>query len=217
MSKFMVIFKREYLQIVKKKSFIIGIFLTPAFMALIMLAPAMLVDKEPDQAGLVAVIDRGEQGIGEQFAESLEQYTLGETDNPAYDVTTNIVDKLNQTIPSNVVPISSHFATKANSNYGNVTTNYVDKVNQTVPSNVVPISSHIAFSERIENQKNANTNTHSTIGTAKVEKSEFASQLQNSFTNTTKEDNSKRVHVDNLTVKSDDAFSAIEQLMELAG
>jgi hypothetical protein len=106
-------------------------------------------------------------------------------------------------------------ATKVNNVHGNLSTNIVDKINQSIPSNVVPINSHHAFFENLENKKNENA--HSTLGTAKIEKSEFASQLSNSFTNTSKADNSKRVHVDNLTVKSDDAFSAIEQLMELAG
>ncbi len=86
MSKFLVVMKREYAQVVKKKSFVIMMFLTPALMGAFMVLPALLVTMESSSAEYVAVIDRGEQGIGDQFAESLERYTLGDTQDPAYVV-----------------------------------------------------------------------------------------------------------------------------------
>ncbi|TMO02930.1 phage tail tape measure protein [Pseudoalteromonas sp. S558] len=55
---------------------------------------------------------------------------------------------------------------------------------------------------------------------AKVQKSAFLQNLtnnSNSTKNNNQSDNSKRVYIDNLTVKSDDPINSIEQLMELAG
>ena len=106
-------------------------------------------------------------------------------------------------------------ANKVTSVQGDLSTNIVDKTNQTIPSNVVPISSHFAFSENIENQQNANSS--SSIGAAKVEKSEFASQLSNSLTSTSNSDNSKRVYIDSVTMKSDNLAQDFEQLLEMAG
>ncbi|MEL0655756.1 phage tail tape measure protein [Pseudoalteromonas issachenkonii] len=55
---------------------------------------------------------------------------------------------------------------------------------------------------------------------AKVQKSAFLQNLtnnSNSTKNNNQSDHSKRVYIDNLTVKSDDPINSIEQLMELAG
>jgi len=87
MSKFWVILKREYAQVVKKKSFIIMIFLTPLFMAGIMILPAMLVHKEASTSERIAVVDRGTIEIGDQFAESLARYTLESSGEPSFSVT----------------------------------------------------------------------------------------------------------------------------------
>ncbi len=83
-SKFLVILKREYAEVVKKKSFVIMIFLTPVLMAGFMILPAMLAGREVSVGENIAVIDRGELGIGEQFVQSLTQYKLKGTDEPAY-------------------------------------------------------------------------------------------------------------------------------------
>lgn len=86
MHKFFVIMKREYLQVVKKKSFVIMMFLTPAIMAAFMVVPAWLATREKSTADYLAVIDRGSEEIGEQFANSLRRYKLPGTENPAYVV-----------------------------------------------------------------------------------------------------------------------------------
>ncbi|MCP4706078.1 MAG: ABC transporter permease [candidate division Zixibacteria bacterium] len=86
MSKMWVIIKREYAQVVKKKSFIVGILLTPIFMAAITIMPAMLASKKADDTHKMAVIEMDDKKIGEKFAESLTQYTL-DNDLPAYEVT----------------------------------------------------------------------------------------------------------------------------------
>lgn len=55
---------------------------------------------------------------------------------------------------------------------------------------------------------------------AKVQKSAFLQNLtnnSNSTKNNNQSDNSKRVYIDNLTVKSDDRINSFEQMMELAG
>jgi len=86
MSKLWVIIKREYAQVVKKKSFLIGIILTPAFMAMVIILPAMLATKKPDTVENIAIIDTDGQGIGERFAEGIKAYKLDDS-SPAYNVT----------------------------------------------------------------------------------------------------------------------------------
>ncbi|MEW6412853.1 MAG: ABC transporter permease [Candidatus Zixiibacteriota bacterium] len=86
MSKFWVIFKREYAQVVKKKSFVVGIFLTPALMAGFLILPTMFVNTKSSEAEPLAVIDRTGMGIGQRFAESLQQYRLEDTSRAYYDV-----------------------------------------------------------------------------------------------------------------------------------
>jgi ABC-2 type transport system permease protein len=83
--KILIIMKREYAQIVKKKSFIVGILLTPVIMALFMLLPAWLADKKATDSEPIAVMDAGGEDIGEQFAASLDKYKL-EDGRPYYKV-----------------------------------------------------------------------------------------------------------------------------------
>lgn len=85
MNKMWVIIKREYAQVVKKKSFIVGIFLTPIFMAVITILPAMLASQKSDTTHKLAIIEMDNRQIGERFAESLTQYTL-DNDLPAYEI-----------------------------------------------------------------------------------------------------------------------------------
>lgn len=86
MSKFFVIVRREYTQVVKKKSFLVGVLLTPVLMAALMLLPAMLASREQTEAERIAIIDRGEKEIGNRFAQAIETYTIGETGERSYDV-----------------------------------------------------------------------------------------------------------------------------------
>ena len=85
MSKFWVIFKREYTQVVKKKSFIIGIFLTPAIMAAFMLLPAMLAHTEQSRPDGMAIVDQSGQQIGQHFANAMHAYKIGKDSLPAYE------------------------------------------------------------------------------------------------------------------------------------
>ena len=85
MSKFLVIMKREYAQVVKKKSFIIMTLLTPVIMAALMFVPSFLIRS----GGLVetetfAIIDRDGQQLGWKVAEGMEEYTLDDEGSPAF-------------------------------------------------------------------------------------------------------------------------------------
>jgi len=85
MNKMWVVIKREYAQVVKKKSFIVGILLTPLFMAAITIMPAMLASKKADSTHKLAIIELDNKQIGERFSESLNRYVL-EDSLPAYEV-----------------------------------------------------------------------------------------------------------------------------------
>lgn len=86
MTKLWIVLKREYLLVVKKKSFLIGLVLTPILMAGFMVVPAMLARTESSSAEPLAVIDRSGLGVGDRFAEALAEYKLEDSDDPYYDV-----------------------------------------------------------------------------------------------------------------------------------
>ncbi len=86
MHKLWILIKSEYLQVVKKKSFLISILLTPVFMILITVVPALLASKQSDTTEYLAVIDIDNQGIGERLTESLARYKLADS-SAAYKVT----------------------------------------------------------------------------------------------------------------------------------
>ncbi len=93
MSKLWILIKREYAQVVKKKSFVIGILLTPVFMVAITVLPALLASKESDYTEKIAIIDLDGQGLGQKMSEKISVYTLDD-DRPAYEVT-NIIEASN--------------------------------------------------------------------------------------------------------------------------
>jgi ABC-2 type transport system permease protein len=84
MSKFWVIAKREYAQVVKKKSFVIGIFLTPAIMAAFMILPAWLMSSQTAVGEKIVILDESGTGMGETLAQSLEKYKDPDTEEPRY-------------------------------------------------------------------------------------------------------------------------------------
>ena len=86
MSKFLVILKREYAQIVKKKSFLIMTLLTPVIMASFMVLPALLANKDVDTTESVAIVDRSNQGVGAALAIALSEYTIGDSEIPTYSI-----------------------------------------------------------------------------------------------------------------------------------
>lgn len=86
MSKFWVIFKREYAQVVRKKSFIIGIVLTPLIMIGFSVIPAWLASQKASETEHLAVIDRTSNDIGLKFSESLDRYKLDDDSSNYYEV-----------------------------------------------------------------------------------------------------------------------------------
>ena len=86
MNKLWVMIRNEYAQVVKKKSFLIGILLTPLFMIAVTVIPAMLAGKKSADTEKIAVIDLDREGKGQKFAEALDSYKIDDT-LPAYEVT----------------------------------------------------------------------------------------------------------------------------------
>jgi ABC-2 type transport system permease protein len=84
MSKFWVIAKREYAQVVKKKSFVVGIFLTPAIMAAFMILPAWLMSSQTAVGEKIVILDESGTGMGQTLAERLKQYKDPDTEEPRY-------------------------------------------------------------------------------------------------------------------------------------
>jgi ABC-2 type transport system permease protein len=76
MGKLWTIIKAEYAQVVKKKSFIVGIILTPVFLLLVTVLPALLADRGVSKQVRYAVVDVDGQGIGQLFAQALTRYKL---------------------------------------------------------------------------------------------------------------------------------------------
>jgi ABC-2 type transport system permease protein len=73
MSKVLTVIRKEYLERVKSKAFLIGTLIGPAFMGLLVLGPAMLENVTEDQDRAVAVVD--ETGVvAERLAAKLVEY-----------------------------------------------------------------------------------------------------------------------------------------------
>jgi len=85
-------------------------------------------------------------------------------------------------------------------------------------SNIAQFSSIAERSSRIEKYKQSNQ-ALATTNTQRVNKTNYFSQNNNSSNSNSSAsaDNSKRVYIDNITMKSDNISDDFEQLMELAG
>ena len=86
MHKFLIVFKHEYSQVVKKKSFLVGLIITPLFLGAMMLGPAMLAKTKASTTEHLAVIDQTDKNIGKEFVESLNEYTLEDSVTAYYNV-----------------------------------------------------------------------------------------------------------------------------------
>ena len=75
MSKILAVIKREYLQIVRTKGFVIGTILGPVFMSLILVVPILMSVISVAQQETIGVIDAGDQVFSE-LQEKLNGYTL---------------------------------------------------------------------------------------------------------------------------------------------
>jgi|GEM_PF-2268071 ABC-type Na+ efflux pump permease subunit len=72
MHKTLKIIRREYLEIVKKKSFIVGLFLVPAIIGCSLFIPILLLKVNVAEQKSVVVIDRT-GGLFETFTEQMDQ------------------------------------------------------------------------------------------------------------------------------------------------
>ncbi len=86
MHKFFIVFKHEYTQVVKKKSFLIGLIITPLFLGLMMFGPAMLAKQKSSTTEHLAVIDQSNENIGNEFVESIANYQLEDSTTAYYNV-----------------------------------------------------------------------------------------------------------------------------------
>lgn len=93
MGKLLVVFKREYLERVRSKWFLIGTLLGPVFFALITVVPILISSKTKSSSDLadVIVLDATSSGMGERVARALrERFPLS----PAPDVRAVSADAL---------------------------------------------------------------------------------------------------------------------------
>lgn len=95
------------------------------------------------------------------------------------------------------------------------------RVTTAIPDNAIAINTplmqgYMQQQLTAQQEKNKNSNASSAY---KVEKSPFAQQLSGSISHNSNAntDQSKRVYIDNVTMKSDDIANDFEKLMELAG
>ncbi len=86
MSKFWTVFKREYAQVVKKKSFLFGLLITPVLMAAFIFIPAMLARSGPKNAESVVVVDESGSGIGATFAGAIKEDMIEGSKTARYDI-----------------------------------------------------------------------------------------------------------------------------------
>ncbi len=84
MSKIWIIAKNEYEQVVKKKSFIVGLLLTPALMAAFIFLPTLMADKTASETEPMAVIDRTGTSLGAEVVAKLQTDRLKDDSTTAY-------------------------------------------------------------------------------------------------------------------------------------
>ncbi len=75
MNKMFVVARWEYLEKVKSKAFLIGLFLTPMIMVLMGVLPGLLVGKEDEETKVIGVIDTGGD-IAPLLIKRMERYRL---------------------------------------------------------------------------------------------------------------------------------------------
>lgn len=92
MSKFWIVFKHEYGQVVRKKSFLVGIFLMPVLMAGFTVLPAVLARRKATSTQRLVVLDRTDSALAERFREAIKHDTLGNGE-PYYEMTVVPVPK----------------------------------------------------------------------------------------------------------------------------
>lgn len=85
MGKLLTVLAGEYARVVKKKSFLVGIIITPLILIMFSLLPTLLINRGMSAPVRYAVIDADGRGLGVEFAESLGRYRLdSDSTVPAY-------------------------------------------------------------------------------------------------------------------------------------
>lgn len=86
MGKFLTIMKWEYAQVVKKKSFIVGLLLTPAMMFLFTIVPGLFFKSGATTSEQMVILDQSGGTIGTQLAEALQQYKIEKSGEPSFAI-----------------------------------------------------------------------------------------------------------------------------------
>lgn len=86
MRKFLTIMKWEYSQVVKKKSFLVGLLLTPTMMAMFTIVPGLFFKSGATSSESMVILDQSGRALGEQFAEALKPFKLEKSGEPSYEV-----------------------------------------------------------------------------------------------------------------------------------
>lgn len=118
--------------------------------------------------------------------------------------------------PSNI-GAQDHAAINIADNVMPINTPFMNAYTQTQTQEALANNTPLMMQPKVM-QKQVSTTNHK-ASEYKVEKSPFAQQLSNSISNNSnsKTDQSKRVYIDNVTMKSDDIANDFERLMELTG
>ena len=83
MNKTLVVAKWEYLEKVRSKAFIIGLFLMPMIIALTSILPSLLAGKEDESTKLIGIVDATSDQLGSVLTTRMEKYRLS-NGNPNY-------------------------------------------------------------------------------------------------------------------------------------
>lgn len=90
MKKFWTVCKYEFAQIVQKKSFLIGLLITPLFMGGMMFLPALLADTEANECEKIIVLDRSGLNLSNDFVAAISEYHLKDSTQRSYEVVSTI-------------------------------------------------------------------------------------------------------------------------------
>ncbi len=83
MNKTLVVAKWEFLEKVRTKAFIIGLFLMPMIIALTSILPSLLAGKEDESTKLIGIVDATSDQLGSVLTTKMEKYRLS-NGNPNY-------------------------------------------------------------------------------------------------------------------------------------
>lgn len=154
MNKFWTIFKSEYAQVVKKKSFLIGLILTPAFMIVVTIVPTLLANRDIQAPSEYAVVDADGRGVGQKFVESLKKERLTKDSSvEAYTLTRlyDMTGKGKEQIDALRVELDSLIVTKGLTNYVIIFPNAENSDSVMLVSKAINFKTSARFDKSISN------------------------------------------------------------------